>query len=107
MGRSSIIHVALSVVLYVILGIPIVVAAVILVFFTPIILPFGMDAPGTSRLAYLFSESIPAIFFVLVVALVVFTAILWHETRWKILAFTIALALCLGTLYLGWTVRLH
>lgn len=92
---------------YLLLTISVVVAAAIFVIYTPVILLFGRDSPKTTVATYLFVAILPFLFSVAVTSIAVLSAHLWRSPHWKALGFMLALALCVGTLYAGYSVRPH
>ena len=62
--------------------------------YLPVILFFGMDAPGTTVVGYLFFISVPVLAVVAVVAAALLALRLWRTDGWRLSAFVVAFALC-------------
>jgi hypothetical protein len=77
--------------------VPIILRAVV---YFPILVLFGMDAPGTKPLEYLFLVSVPLLAVVAVMVVAGLALRLWYSKDWRLASFAIALALCWGSWFL-------
>jgi hypothetical protein len=84
----------LSWLLYALLAAAILPVIVRAAMYFPIILLFGMDAPGTNPLTYLFVASVPILAIIAVMAGAWFALRLWRSEDWRLSSFVVALALC-------------
>lgn len=97
----------LTTALYALLFVPVAESVLLAIFYTPVALLFGRDRPGTSTATYLLFAASPLLLAVVTVLLAGLILRLWRTAGRRTLALSMALALCIGALFAGWSVRPH